>query len=147
MGVLEVAKGNKLMISISLFIFDETEKEENLNPKETRQIKCTPFPLPFLFSPIQNLNFHLAQPVLPDRHVRRRAVLPVIHQNHHAIRVHALANVEVVVLEVCDDFLGVGGGTFFESRDVFFGGAAGFHGFFDFFHVRCVGWLVGWWRW
>lgn len=57
------------------------------------------------------------------------------HKYSHAIRVHGLANVKVVVLEVSNNLLCVCSSTLLESRNSRIVGAVGLHGLLDLLHV------------
>ena len=70
----------------------------------------------------RKLNLHLGETVLPDSDEGGDTVLAVVEENDHAIGVHGLAGVELVVLEVGDNLLGVAGGTLLESGDLLGGG-------------------------
>jgi hypothetical protein len=71
---------------------------------------------------VEDLNLHLGETVLPDSNVRSDAVLAVVEEDNHAVGVHGLASEELVVLEVGDNLLGVGGSTLLEGGDLLGGG-------------------------
>lgn len=52
-----------------------------------------------------SLDLHLGETVLPDNDERCSAILAVVHENNHAIGIHRLAGVELVVLEATEDLL------------------------------------------
>jgi hypothetical protein len=52
------------------------------------------------------LNLHLGKTVLPDGDERGDTILAVVEEDDHAVGVHRLSGVELVVLEVGDDLLG-----------------------------------------
>ena len=86
-----------------------------------------------------SLDLHLGQTVLPDRDVGSDTILAVVHEddprsplvagshldirggNSHSIRVHGLANVEVVVLEVGNNLLGKSLSALLKRSDLFIG--------------------------
>merc|ERR1712032_830555 len=63
------------------------------------------------------LDLDLLHSILPEGEVRGRSVLSVVQQGDHTLWVHALSDVELVVLEVGDNLLGELLGTLLESRD------------------------------
>ena len=67
--------------------------------------------------------------------VRSGTILTVVEEDDHSIGIHRLANEELVVLEVADDLLGVGGGTLLESGDILVAAAVALHGLLDLLHV------------
>lgn len=113
----------------------------NINGKPTR--KNSPDPS----------NLHLAETVFPDGNVGSNTVLAVVHEdnpkhisedllicivdNLHSVNIHGLASVEIVVLEVTDNLLGIRCSAFLESRDLLITGSLGLHGFLDLLHVFC----------
>jgi hypothetical protein len=94
--------------------------------------------MPLIAKETANLDLHLRQAMLPDSNIRRDTVLAVVEQDNHAIRVHGLADEELVVFEVADDLLGVGAGLGLEGLDFFFGGILSLERFLDLLHVGCV---------
>jgi hypothetical protein len=75
--------------------------------------------------------------VLPDGDEGGGAVLAVVEEDDHAVRVHRLAGVELVVLEVGNDLLGKALGLALEVLDLGLVGALGAEGRLDCLHVAC----------
>lgn len=92
--------------------------------------------------------------MLPDSNVWGGTILAIVHQNNpksevsmvvhgsprfvrslHSVWVHGLADVEIVVLEVTDDLLGVTSSTLLELGDLLIGSSVGLHGLLDLLHV------------
>jgi hypothetical protein len=90
---------------------------------------------PNFVPPTKHLNLHLRQPLLPHNNIRRNTILSVVQQHNHRIRIHRLSSEELIVLEVCNDLLGVGGSSLFESGDLGLGGVALLEGLLDLLHV------------
>ena len=66
----------------------------------------------------------------------------VVRFNIHGIRVHGLADEELVVLEIGNNLLGEGGGTLLELLDLVLAGAVLVKGLLDLLHVGCIVWSV-----
>jgi hypothetical protein len=81
------------------------------------------------------LHLHFVEPVFPDDSIRSDSIFTVVHQYDHAIRVHRLSNVKVVIFEICDDFLGIRLGAVGESLDLALGATLLSHVLFDRLHV------------
>lgn len=64
------------------------------------------------------LDLHLGQTVLPDGDEWGDTVLAVVEEDDHAVGVHALASVKLVVLEVGDDLLSKALGLALEVLDL-----------------------------
>lgn len=64
------------------------------------------------------LDLLLLDTVLPEDEVRSSTVLSVVEEGDHSIGVHGLTSVEVVVLEVGDNLLGVSLGSLLEGLDL-----------------------------
>ena len=76
--------------------------------------------------------------MLPNGDKRRDAVLAVVKKNNHAVGIHALADQELVVLEVINDLLRKGLGAALELLDLLFGRALLLERLFDLLHVCCA---------
>ena len=63
------------------------------------------------------------------------AILAVVEEDDHAVRVHGLAGEELPVLEGANNLLGEGLSTSLELLDLIVGGAAGLHVVLDLLHV------------
>lgn len=63
------------------------------------------------------------------------AILTVVEEDDHAVRVHGLASEELPVLEVGDNLLGESGGTGLELLDLVVRSASGLHVLLDLLHV------------
>jgi hypothetical protein len=84
-----------------------------------------------------HLNLHLGQTVLPDGDERSDAVLAVVEEDNHAVGVHRLAGVELVVLEVADDLLGETLSLGLEVLDLRLVGTLCLERLLDGLHVTC----------
>lgn len=73
--------------------------------------------------------------MLPDGNVGGGAVLAVVEEDDHAIRVHGLAGEELVVLEVGDDLLGIRASLGLEFGDGGVVGTLGLESLLDPLHV------------
>ena len=82
-----------------------------------------------------HLDFLLLETVLPDCNIRSDAILAVIQQHNHAIRIHALANQEFKILEVGHNLLGICLRTRLKSLDLFLTRAFLLKAFLDLLHV------------
>lgn len=98
------------------------------------------------------LDFLLLQTMFPDRYERRDAVFAVIHQDHpvtlsvslcctvvtrnsHSVRVHGLADEEVIVLEVTRDLLCLSARSTLECFDLLFARTLVLESFLHSLHV------------
>jgi hypothetical protein len=75
--------------------------------------------------------------VLPDGNEGGDTVLAVVEEDDHAVGVHGLAGVELVVLEVGDNLLGVTGSTLLEGGDLLGGSTVLQELSLDSLHVAC----------
>jgi len=75
--------------------------------------------------------------VLPDGNVGCYTVLAVVEEDDHAVGVHGLASEELVVLEVANDFLGVGSGLGLKVLDLGRISTLLLEGLLDGLHVAC----------
>src|SRR5947209_8740497 len=91
--------------------------------------------------------------MLPDCNKGRRSILAVVHQDHpsaistvytrpyeanlHSIRIHRLADIEIVVLEVGHNLLGIGRGALLEFGNLGIVGSISFESLLDLLHVGC----------
>jgi hypothetical protein len=85
-----------------------------------------------------DLDLHLLETVLPDGNEGCDAVLAVVEEDDHTIRVHGLASVELVVLEVGDDLLGETRGLGLEVLDGGLVSALVLEGLLNCLHVACI---------
>ena len=83
-------------------------------------------------------NLLLLQAMLPHGDKGRNAILAVVEQDDHAVGIHALANQELVVLEVVDDLLREGLRARFELLDLFGRRSPLAQRFLHLLHVCCV---------
>jgi hypothetical protein len=98
------------------------------------------------------LDLHLGETMLPDSHIGSDTILTVVHeenpiygqqssylgrrQHSHSIRVHRLADVEIIVLEVAHNLLGKRGGALLECGDLLIGSSLRLQCLLDLLHVR-----------
>jgi hypothetical protein len=73
--------------------------------------------------------------MLPGRDIRRDTILTIIQQQDHGVRVHALADKELKVLEAADNLLGVAAGLGLKVLDLVVGGAIRLERLLDLLHV------------
>lgn len=82
-----------------------------------------------------HLDFFLLETMLPDSNIRRDAILAVIQQYNHAIRIHALTNQELVILEAAHNLFGICLRARLKSLDLFIARAFLLEPFLDLLHV------------
>jgi hypothetical protein len=82
-----------------------------------------------------HLNLLCDQTVLPDGDEGGGTVLAVVEEDNHAVRVHRLAGVELVVLEVANDLLGETLSLGLEVLDLCLVGTLGLERLLDGLHV------------